>query len=1592
MASRNRLSTRIILMVEAILLITSILFGTVSVFRARIGIRKAIQQRMLDIANCASGSVNGDALKSLTEADVGSAVYRDIYDRLAVFRDNVELEYVYCIRETDDGRFIFTMDLDLYTPASFGDIVEYTAALASAGSGLAAVDELPYTDAWGTFYSAYSPVLDSSGHVAGIIAVDFSADWFDAQLSAQTRSTIISYLVILLLSLFVAALLSVSIVRPYVRMQGSLLEEKVRAESANRAKSDFLANMSHEIRTPINVMLGMNELTLRERHRAQSLADSDGPAVREALTNIGVYAGEVENAGQNLLAIVNDILDFSRIEAGRIDLVEAPYHLSSLLNDLSNAIFFKAQSKGLDYIIDVDPTLPDVLCGDGLRVRQILTNLLSNAVKYTGKGSVTLSLRGERRADGALILTATVRDTGIGIRPEDRDKLFTRFQRLDMDRNNTVEGTGLGLVITQRLLEMMGGSIAVESEYGRGSAFIATIPQGVVSDAPMGEFQAQFKTNALETTAYQESFRAPTARILIVDDTKINLTVVVNLLKDTRMLIDTATSGADAVSMAEKTAYDVILMDQRMPEMDGTEALRRIRASADGASRNAPIVCLTADAVVGARERYLAQGFSDYLTKPVDPMSLEALLARYLPAHKVVLTRPPEPPEGGKAGGDRIREHSRDAEAHPRDSGAGDRKDCGRGAGIEQGHGGAARSPRQCTEVSAGGGVTMETPRRRNKLFVPLLIILGLMVFMVLYTTRVIQDVAVSNIQEVGEDRISSVAAQLENYLERTRTALWVTADTVDFMVRNGSSPAQIEDYIVEETTKQSRQFDENYTGFYGYIKGEYLDGLRWQPPEGYDPVQRDWYKLALLAGGEATIVPPYVDAQTHDVVISICRQLSDSRDVMALDVTMNRIQEMMAELHIKDKGYGFIVDGTGMIIAHQDEDLKGSNIGQTEEQRRFLEGILRTPDGSFETTLDGQKHTVFVNSLLDSWYVVIAIGNRELYIEVWRQLAVNILICVIIFILIALFYYLGYRNEQSYSRQMEALKMEEQQQAYETQMLKLAKDAADQANKAKSDFLAEMSHEIRTPINAVLGMNEMIERESREAMDGAVEEHRAFESISLYAANIDSAGNSLLAIINDILDFSKIEAGKLEIAEGNYKLSSVLNDVSNMIAFRASSKELSFSVDVDPNIPDGLYGDEVRVRQVITNLLSNAVKYTDSGSIALCVREGGDAGEGRVNLVISVRDTGIGIRQEDMDRLFDKFERMDLERNSTIEGTGLGLAITQRLLNMMGGTIDVKSVYGQGSTFTATIPQGVVSREPVGNFRERFERSIRDNRSRSESFHAPEARILIVDDTRMNLAVVTGLLKKTEVIADTADSGAKAIRMAQSVRYDLILMDQRMPEMDGIEAMGHIHEGVLNRETPVICLTADAVSGAREKYLAAGFTDYLTKPVDGGSLESMLMRYLPPEKVVRVRADEATDASEGAFGPLRAAGIRPEAGLRSCQGDADFYRSVLMEYERESEDKAQKLRETHAARDWENYGILVHGLKSASRTIGALDLSRVAERLEAAADRGCVPVIDREHGDMLLQYTATAAAIRDLLGNAPDDEGDDDVLEFPPE
>ncbi len=557
-----------------------------------------------------------------------------------------------------------------------------------------------------------------------------------------------------------------------------------------------------------------------------------------------------------------------------------------------------------------------------------------------------------------------------------------------------------------------------------------------------------------------------------------------------------------------------------------------------------------------------------------------------------------------------------------------------------------------------------------------------------------------------------------------------------------------------------------------------------------------------------------------------------------------------------------------------------------------------------------------------------------------------------------------------------------------ENTSLNEAKKLADKSNEAKSAFLANVSHEIRTPLNAIMGMNELILRDSLRAEHSSTIEknelHNIFREITKNSGNVASAGKNLLAIINDILDFSKVEAGKLEIIDADYQLSSVLNDVSNMILFKAKAKNLDFQIDVDTALPDALFGDELRIRQIMTNLLNNAVKYTEEGKIKLSVscesREKIAQGQ-TIKLIIKVQDTGIGIKTEDLSKLFTKFERLDLKHNSTVEGTGLGLVIAKALLKLMNGTIEVDSVYGKGSDFTVIIPQKVSALEPVGNFKKKFEQTLHISEENSSNFTAPDAAILIVDDMSMNITVIQGLLKNTEIKIDAACSGMEAVNLAQNNPYDVILMDQRMPEIDGTQALHLIRKqnNGANVKTPVICLTADAISGAKEKYLAAGFTDYLTKPIEGDSLECLLLRYLPENKIRLKKSDvkkldekkPAALTPEKVFSALRSIGVEPEKGLALCRKNEALYLTILREYAQTAQDRIPDLQKYYEAHDWKNYGILVHAVKSSSRMIGADELSETAASLEDAANKGLVDIIEASHGKMFTKYKEVMDAIK---------------------
>ncbi len=523
---------------------------------------------------------------------------------------------------------------------------------------------------------------------------------------------------------------------------------------------------------------------------------------------------------------------------------------------------------------------------------------------------------------------------------------------------------------------------------------------------------------------------------------------------------------------------------------------------------------------------------------------------------------------------------------------------------------------------------------------------------------------------------------------------------------------------------------------------------------------------------------------------------------------------------------------------------------------------------------------------------------------------------------------------------------------------------AVEAANTAKSSFLANMSHEIRTPINAIIGMNEMIIRESNE------------KEILQYAENVQSASKNLLDIVNDILDFSKIESGKMDIVPVNYSVKSLLNGLIDIIKVRVESKDLEFITDIDDRCPSVLLGDEIRVRQVITNLLTNAVKYTHEGSVTLRLRVTVLNDGEKVRLDFAVIDTGIGIKEEDMDKLFDTFSRLDEAQNRNIEGTGLGLPLTAHLLELMGSKLQVSSTYGKGSTFHFSLEQGIVERRPIGEFTHTEVAEESSAKGYRSSFAAPKARILVVDDTRLNLEVIKGLLKNTKALIDTAESARECIEMIQDETYNIILLDHKMPEMDGIECIKFIRSEHLvdSAYTKVIALTANAISGAREFYLESGFDDYLSKPVQADALEKMLCSYLPVNMLEDAENNSEPETTEEVADVPEINGINKEDALRYAGYDKATRNKTLRLYRDEFEERRNILDSCFKKRDWDDYQIHVHALKSTSKTIGAESIFALATRLEEAAANKDVRWIEFDHGVLMDQYAMLVSRISKAL------------------
>ena len=539
------------------------------------------------------------------------------------------------------------------------------------------------------------------------------------------------------------------------------------------------------------------------------------------------------------------------------------------------------------------------------------------------------------------------------------------------------------------------------------------------------------------------------------------------------------------------------------------------------------------------------------------------------------------------------------------------------------------------------------------------------------------------------------------------------------------------------------------------------------------------------------------------------------------------------------------------------------------------------------------------------------------------------------------------------------------------TAELEKAKQEAESANYAKSQFLARMSHEIRTPVNAVIGMNEMILRESSE------------EEIRNYASDVKNSSLALLNIINEILDSTKIESGMMEIVDAEYEMGSLLNDLYNMTSIKAKEKNLELVFDIDPMIPYKYRGDDKRIRQVLLNILTNAVKYTDKGTVTLEVRCKQE--DDKAVVYYSVKDTGIGIKEDDISKIYDAFTRFDISKNRNVEGTGLGMSIAQSFLKLMGSELEIKSEYEKGSEFSFRIVQEIVDKEPLGDFRKRILKADVTNKYRAE-FIAPEAKILVVDDYKMNLKVFRNLLKQTNMQIFEAESGEKCLEMLEKQSFDLIFLDHMMPGMDGIETLHEIRQRKLCEDTPIIMLTANAIAGNKEKYISEGFDDFLSKPIMPDKLDKMILHYLPKnliyinmdeqeellaktENLATVEAQITEDAvargnvGKTIFDRIKAAlpELDMKTGLATCSGDEDFYIELLKDFSELN--IKDELRKYLAEGNYNNYCIRVHGFKNSAYSIGAKELGDLAYKMECLTRESLPEEIEELQKSLFGQY-----------------------------
>lgn len=834
-------------------------------------------------------------------------------------------------------------------------------------------------------------------------------------------------------------------------------------------------------------------------------------------------------------------------------------------------------------------------------------------------------------------------------------------------------------------------------------------------------------------------------------------------------------------------------------------------------------------------------------------------------------------------------------------------------------------------------------------------------------------------------------ADALNEFLIKGGIALESAALMVDHYLEVGATLDDIQKFMTYETKRASMNTDSLSGNVFGVVNGAFVHDGDWVPGGDYVPTRRLWYTEAVRAHGRVVLGKPFIGSRNSDYIISFSKSLRDRKNVIVYTLPLASIAKFVSSKKKDDGDSWMVMDKEGLIIASSGEVPQGfdclSSAAWGMDEEKLAREVLLADEKPFEFTYHGKKTLVFSASVHDDWYMVNLVEKSRLFSDMYGIIVQVTVVFALLFVVLVVLCSVTLVNRIRVTRSI----------------------------RKKSDFLESVARELRTPLNGILGMTRILLRDARD------------EGVRDYVKNVQVASIGLLSVVHEVQEIAKIESGELVLNQTQYDLYSVLKDCFDTVSPRATAKNLHFSLECDPDIPSSLWGDEDRIRQIVVNLLTNAILYTEVGEVRLIVEYDMIPGQGThrldecINLKITVKDTGIGIRDENTDSLFGLFK---ISYGQKPAGTRFSLNLTKQLIAMCGGEIMVKSRYGEGATYMVSIPQLVLNIEPMGDFATRYKSEMGKEIFGSETLYAPAARVLAVDDAELNLKVIRGLLKETRVQIDTALNGSQCLEMVQTKHYDLILLDNLMPMMDGretYERMKRLPEN-LNKDTPVIIMIAGPVPVDKESYLSAGFADYIPKPLLEEDLIRALKWYLPKhlvltredlnvspfDDVASKKMEEETSAILAAYD--KANGFyqvapsesekkrtreiiddlelnmvttpRPDEkmsafedfldvkmGLENCINDEDFYREML--YEFVAGDKRTEMEKLFAAEDWTNYQILVHGLRSSSFTIGAEEFSRNVKSVELACKDGLIDYVRKKHADIMESYGVIIQKIR---------------------